>query len=34
VMVVGFQKVGLGAASHFSDVPGRGERHRRNFALT
>jgi hypothetical protein len=33
-MVVGFQKVRLGAASHFSKVPYRCERHERKFALT
>jgi hypothetical protein len=33
-MVIGLDQVCLGAASHFSDVPDRGERHEKNFALT
>jgi hypothetical protein len=30
VTIVCFEKMGLGAASHFSDVPDRGERHWKN----
>jgi hypothetical protein len=32
-MIVGLKKMGLGAASHFSHVPDRGERHQKKFAL-
>ena len=32
--VVGLQQVGLGASAHFSHVPDRGERHRKENAVT
>jgi hypothetical protein len=32
--VVRLQQVGLGASTHFSDLPDRGERHRKENAVT